>query len=224
MKHRDRIIELRNEGKTYSEIEKELGCSKGTISYNCSKIEDNETKVEELTELRKKIRRENAKPVQRVTETYCKGCKNKFEKSYNSQLYCLRSCYKKHTGMDECPNCTGMKRNTSKQCFKCLTSSKLTLSFSTTLQELHDRKSVKDKHVSWKNVGVRQHARTWHKDLVNTPCMNCPYDKHTEFCHVIPVSSFPPTATLGEVNNRNNIKILCPNCHWELDNGLLVFE
>lgn len=32
---KDKIIHLRNEGKSYSEIQKELGCSKGSISYHC---------------------------------------------------------------------------------------------------------------------------------------------------------------------------------------------
>ena len=31
----ENIIKLRNEGKTYPEIQKELGCSKSTISYHC---------------------------------------------------------------------------------------------------------------------------------------------------------------------------------------------
>ena len=35
MKHRDKIIELRAQGKSYREIQQELGCSKGTIAYHC---------------------------------------------------------------------------------------------------------------------------------------------------------------------------------------------
>jgi 5-methylcytosine-specific restriction endonuclease McrA len=34
---REEILKLREEGKSYREIEKELGCSKGTISYHCGK-------------------------------------------------------------------------------------------------------------------------------------------------------------------------------------------
>jgi DNA-binding CsgD family transcriptional regulator len=33
-KHKDEIIRLGNEGKSYREIQKILGCSKGTISYH----------------------------------------------------------------------------------------------------------------------------------------------------------------------------------------------
>lgn len=34
MKHKENILRLRAEGKSYSEIAKELGCSKGTVSYH----------------------------------------------------------------------------------------------------------------------------------------------------------------------------------------------
>lgn len=38
---KNKIIKLRNEGKTYNEIAEILNCSKGTISYHCSKLEEN---------------------------------------------------------------------------------------------------------------------------------------------------------------------------------------
>ena len=31
----EKIIKLRKEGKTYRQIQKELGCAKSTISYHC---------------------------------------------------------------------------------------------------------------------------------------------------------------------------------------------
>lgn len=36
-----KILELRNNGKSYNEISKILNCSKGTINYHCSKINNN---------------------------------------------------------------------------------------------------------------------------------------------------------------------------------------
>ena len=35
MKHKDKILELREQEKSYKEICKELGCSIGTVSYHC---------------------------------------------------------------------------------------------------------------------------------------------------------------------------------------------
>ena len=40
MKTRDRILELREQGLTYSEIVKEVGCSKSTVNYHCSNGKD----------------------------------------------------------------------------------------------------------------------------------------------------------------------------------------
>jgi 5-methylcytosine-specific restriction endonuclease McrA len=34
MKHRDKILELRDQGKSYKQIQEILGCSKGTIAYH----------------------------------------------------------------------------------------------------------------------------------------------------------------------------------------------
>ena len=36
MKHKEKIIQLRSEGKTYNQIVEILGCSKGTIAYHLS--------------------------------------------------------------------------------------------------------------------------------------------------------------------------------------------
>lgn len=41
MRVKDDIIKLRNEGYSYNEISKKLNCSKGTISFHCTKLESN---------------------------------------------------------------------------------------------------------------------------------------------------------------------------------------
>jgi len=50
-------------------------------------------------------------------------------------------------------------------------------------------------------------------------CAKCGYDKHVETCHIHPISEFPLSSTIGEVNSLLNLVGLCPNCHWELDAG-----
>lgn len=42
--HKEQILALRKEGKTYSEIQKILGCSKGTISYHLGEGQKEKTK------------------------------------------------------------------------------------------------------------------------------------------------------------------------------------
>jgi CRISPR/Cas system Type II protein with McrA/HNH and RuvC-like nuclease domain len=50
---KEQILKLRNDGKTYSEIQKELNCSKSTIAYHCGDGQ------KEKTVKRNKVRREN---------------------------------------------------------------------------------------------------------------------------------------------------------------------
>lgn len=68
---------------------------------------------------------------------------------------------------------------------------------------------------------VRSSARVIFKDLLKNPCQVCGYDKHVELCHIKPIASFEENTLLKEINTKDNLIMLCPNCHWELDHGLL---
>lgn len=50
-------------------------------------------------------------------------------------------------------------------------------------------------------------------------CERCGYSKHVEVAHIKAISSFPPNTLVSVVNDRSNLMLLCPNCHWEYDNG-----
>ncbi len=53
-------------------------------------------------------------------------------------------------------------------------------------------------------------------------CEHCSYNKHYEVCHKKAISDFDKTTTsIAVVNDIANLIALCPNCHWEYDNGLL---
>jgi 5-methylcytosine-specific restriction endonuclease McrA len=65
---------------------------------------------------------------------------------------------------------------------------------------------------------LRSLARKKCKD--NT-CKICGYTLHIEVCHIRPISDFPDTALVSEINDMSNLVALCPNCHWEYDNGLI---
>lgn len=52
-------------------------------------------------------------------------------------------------------------------------------------------------------------------------CEVCGYSKHVEVAHIKSISSFSEDTLLSIVNDKSNLKLLCPNCHWEFDNGLL---
>lgn len=82
--------------------------------------------------------------------------------------------------------------------------------------------SVNGKSFPPMNPHIRLLCKFWNKNLTALPCQKCGYSKHIELCHIKSVASFPDDALLGEINNPNNILVLCRNCHWEFDNGLLT--
>lgn len=91
-----------------------------------------------------------------------------------------------------------------------------------TLEYYFSKDSLKNLHASSKATHIRLLARSWFKDLTLLPCAKCGYNKHVELCHIKAIKSFSQTSLLKEVNCRENIIQLCPNCHWELDKGILL--
>ncbi len=66
---------------------------------------------------------------------------------------------------------------------------------------------------------IRVHASfVYHKEIGDKFCKNCGYDKHYEICHIKAVSKFEGNHKMKEINDKNNLIALCPNCHWEFDN------
>lgn len=64
---------------------------------------------------------------------------------------------------------------------------------------------------------VRARARALLKDQPQV-CEVCGYDKYVEAAHVKGIASFPLSTMVSIINSRDNLKLLCPNHHWELDN------
>jgi 5-methylcytosine-specific restriction endonuclease McrA len=72
------------------------------------------------------------------------------------------------------------------------------------------------------NAWIRKLARRVYSTSNRPQCCSvCGYSKHFEVCHVRPIQDFPETTPMSIVNNLENLVALCPNCHWELDHGLL---
>lgn len=70
---------------------------------------------------------------------------------------------------------------------------------------------------------LRYFARSeWanHQDFQK--CVVCGYDKHVEIAHIIDVVVFPEDTKISYINRRENLLALCPNHHWEFDDGLLL--
>lgn len=82
-------------------------------------------------------------------------------------------------------------------------------------------------HKNWQSArsSIRKHANyIYEKYNKFKVCLNCNYFKFAEICHIKSVSSFDNQSKIEEINNINNLIALCPNCHWEFDNGLLNLD
>lgn len=150
-------------------------------------------------------------------------------KETTNKKFCSRSCSAKVT--NKVP-----KRVRTNKCSKC---NSLARSYRATLCKYHceeykrnkifeyksktlgEYKSIQIKkghHPSWHGVRIRIYSRQWNKELTKEPCRHCGYSKHVEMAHIKSVSEFSDDTPLSEINSKENLIPLCPNCHWEFDN------
>lgn len=177
------------------------------------------------------LQREQAVSLYNANPNVCPQCESVISIKGNEKpsitrkrKFCNRSCAAKHNNKRSpkrkkkpCIECKKNNRTTwrSSYCDECREKRRFARSRdSTTLRQLK-------KKGNW-HPKVRIHSR---KKFSQTPeenvCRVCGYDKYIEVCHIEPVSSFPDTATLADVNHPSNLIPLCPNCHKEYDLGLI---
>lgn len=140
-----------------------------------------------------------------------KFCSKSCAAIYNNKQFPKRERQKFY-----CENCGAEARYRRKFCANCnpkngVDWSKRTLAFIRSSLDFHAR--------------IRQLARKTHSELGREKrCAGCGYSKHLEVCHIRPIEDFPEDTPVSTINSPNNLIALCPNCHWELDHGLLSFD
>ena len=73
-KHKDNIIKLRDQGKSYTEIQKILGCSKGTIAYHIGDGQKEKARIRQ-----RNLRKDISKYVQEYKQSRpCSDCKKSY--------------------------------------------------------------------------------------------------------------------------------------------------
>ena len=146
---------------------------------------------------------------------------NHCERETTNPKYCSRSCAAsvnnklspKRTktlkcSTDGCDTYVAAGYTYCAPCFKLITEVK-DMALVDAIYERHHKSSA--------YALVRSRARKSVRDEPKV-CVKCGYDKHVEVCHIKPIKDFELTAMLSEINSRSNLILLCPNCHWELDN------
>lgn len=69
---------------------------------------------------------------------------------------------------------------------------------------------------------ICKHARIiYQKSNKPKKCVICNYDKHYEVSHIKAVCDFDENTLIEKINDVDNLIALCPNHHWEYDNGFL---
>lgn len=77
---------------------------------------------------------------------------------------------------------------------------------------------------NWQSArsSIRKSAEKVFKESnVEYKCAICGYDKHIEIAHIKAVSDFDDSTKISDINSIDNLIALCPNHHWEYDNGIL---
>lgn len=153
----------------------------------------------------------------------CGCCKKEFqttiravEGSKSGLVFCSKSCsakitnsiYKKKKSKPTfCKLCSSPTINKRKLCLNCYKhGSKGDITLEEAIYFKHHKSSA--------FALVRSRARASNKIR---ECELCGYSKHVEVCHKRPISDFPLNTKISEINNKDNILVLCPNCHWEFD-------
>lgn len=154
------------------------------------------------------------KPKQKI-EINCANCGSS---TFNPK-FCSSSCSAKSTNRNRpkrikkinyCAKCNTIV-NRSKFCAECRKAKDMTL------QEVVDRYGT-GKKASLYSL-VRERARKAIKEVPNV-CSKCGYSKHVEVCHIKAISTYPLDTMVSEINRKENLIKLCPNCHWESEHSL----
>ena len=153
-------------------------------------------------------------------------CGKVFVKTYNRSRFCCRACSnagikRRKKRITLCEYCGDeVDYYTNKFCKSCIGEGRHNarnrggkLLSEMTIAEASPRSGAN----SYDNI--RSAARLIMRELLSGGCESCGYQHHVHVCHVKGIAEFDRDTTLvSEVNSRSNLRLLCPNCHWELDN------
>lgn len=127
-------------------------------------------------------------------------------------------------GHDICPICGREKWTKSELCKSCNNEKKRNNIKKRTLGSYIDGKT----YLTTKCGEIRKDARRTieesKKEKVCAYCHNHEFDDILEVHHLKGILEFDKSATIGEINNEDNLVWLCPNHHKMLEMGLIKLE
>jgi len=186
---------------------------------NCSKIIKIKER-EKVSQVRKKIFcdhscaaifNQKGKPSKnrgnlKIKESTCNYCGGKFIKSRTKNGSISKSKY--------CETCKTHKHNNVQRSKETRTSN----------IELITKEELFNSRKNWQSARstIRKHAwKIFKQSGKELKCKICEYTIYVEVCHIKDVKDFLGNTKIIEINSISNLVPLCPNHHWEFDNGLL---
>lgn len=156
--------------------------------------------------------------------SFCVVCNQKTD----NPKFCSRSCAAKHNNMvhpkrhkkNRCKTCGQPCTSNRIYCIECYKQKRYEeFKERITLISLNEEQNARKYQVNSK-------IRTWARMVYRRSdrpkcCVVCGYNKHYEVCHKKPINSFSEDTPISVINDLDNLVALCPNHHWEFDNGLL---
>lgn len=152
------------------------------------------------------------------------------ESNVSAYIYCSRSCaaksnnrkYVKRPSEKQCAeqDCVGKIDNRSRWCKEHRQSSNIY----ETLYQFMTMGEFKNRHktdAAAYNL-LRHHARRiYASSNRRKACSVCDYSKNYHICHVKGLANHADDELVKDANDISNLCALCPNHHWEWDNGQL---
>lgn len=140
-----------------------------------------------------------------VTQGECLNCKTIIEFEYNKN----KQTYKKRQYCNACLDAIKIENLTKHK------NNKLIKYMSKTKGEI--KQELKNPFSALRNQARRIYNNSDRPKI----CSICGYKNHIEIAHKKGIAKFDDNAKISEINNIDNLIALCPNHHWEFDNGLL---
>lgn len=123
-----------------------------------------------------------------------------------------------------CSHCkTAIESRKAKYCKDCRKQCQLSTSglFSVSSQTKGNLRLSRSGYQSFRTAIRKDSDSVFDKSGKERICIVCGYKTHIQVCHVDSVSSFLDSSLISEINRIDNLVPLCPNHHWEFDNGLI---
>jgi len=173
----------------------------------------------------------NVKKLEPLKNISCKYCKKEFMPNQREQIYCSVSCVNrdkpKRQRTKKCKICDALILSCNTYCPSCIKERNEKLLNAPLLVFLDKSKKLSNTSLS-SFIGKRNDANRFRqireqakKIMKNEPqiCAKCGYSKHVEVSHKKDIKDFHPTTLVREINDKSNLMLLCPNCHWEFDHN-----